>query len=154
MTLKRTVLGRTLAAIVSLALVNATAPIVQAAPHLVDPAQMTARLVEQAQSRQAKVELFQQALAAPEVKAKAEAMGLDANKLSQRIPHLSDKELADLSARALRVNDVAAGHHDHGDGSGLIILGVALLIAAVVVLAAAAGDDWDTWDDWDDCDCW
>lgn len=153
MSVKKSVVGRSLAAILSLALVHATAPIVQAAPHLVKPGDMTARLVEQAQSRQEKVDLFQNALAQPEVKAKAEALGLDAGKISDRIPHLSDVELADLSARALRVNDVAAGHRGRDGNGGMVILGVALLLAAVLVLAAAAGDV-DYWDDWDDCDCW
>jgi hypothetical protein len=153
MTVKKTVVGRCLAAMTSLALVHATAPIVQAAPHLVKPSDMTARLVEQAQSRQEKVELFQSALALPEVKAKAEALGLNAEKISSKIPHLSDTELADLSARALRVKDVSAGHRHDGDNGGLVILGVALLLVAVIVLAAAGGD-LDDWDDWDDCDCW
>ena len=153
MTVKKTTVGRSLAGILSLALVHATAPIVQAAPHLVKPADMTARLVEQAQSRQEKIELFQNALALPEVKAKAGALGLDAQKISNQIPHLSDSELADLSARALRVKDVSAGHRDHYGNGGMVILGVALLLAAVIVLAAAAGDA-DYWDDWDDCDCW
>jgi hypothetical protein len=148
----KTTLGRTIAVAVSLAFVHATAPIVQAAPHLVNPNQMTARLVEKAQSRQEKVELFQRALATQEVKQQAQTMGLNVEKLSRAIPHLSDKELADLATRATRVSDVAAGHRHGGDG-GLVILGVALVLAALVILAAVADDT--TWDDgWDDCDCW
>ncbi len=151
----KTTLGRATAVAVSLAFVHATTPIAQAAPHLVNPSQMTARLVEQAQSRQEKIELFQRALAAPEVQKQAQSMGLSADKLSRTIPHLSDKELADLATRATRVSDVAAGHHHHNGDGGLIILGVALLIAAIVILAAVADDgDWDEWDDWEDDCCW
>ncbi len=154
----KTTLGRTFAVTLSLALSQLAAPIVQAAPHLVEKNQMTARLVEQAQSRQEKVELFQKALAQPEVRAQAQAMGINAEKLAKTIPHLSDKELADLSQRATRNQDIAAGHHRHGGGgdAALVVLGLALLVAGVIILAAIA-DDYDYYDDeyyWDDCDCW
>ncbi len=147
----KSTLGRAAAVAVSLALVHATTPIAQAAPHLVKPNQMTASLVEQAQSRQEKIELFQRALAAPEVQKQAQSMGLSTEKLSRAIPHLSDKELADLATRATRVSDVAAGHRHHHGNDGLVILGVALLVAAIVIIAAVADDS--DWDYDDDC-CW
>lgn len=153
----KTTLGRTLAVTLSIALSQLAAPIAQAAPHLVDQNQMTARLVEQAQSRQEKVELFQKALAQPEVRAQAQAMGMNAEKLARAIPHLSDKELADLSQRATRTQDVAAGHRRHRGGgeAALVILGLGLLVAGVIILAALA-DDYEYYEDdyWDDCDCW
>jgi hypothetical protein len=152
----KTIGGRTLAVALSVALSQAWAPAAQAASHLVDPSEMTERLVDQARSRQEKVELFQKALAAPEVKERAEAMGVDAEKLAQTIPHLSDQELADLAERATRAQDVAAGHrrHHYGPDAALVILGIGLLVAGIVILALVLEDDY-YYDDyyWDDC-CW
>jgi hypothetical protein len=152
----KTIGGRTLAVALSIALTNLAVPIAQAAPHLVSPSDMTARLIEQAHSRQERVELFQKALAVPEVREKAKAMGVDAERLSRAVPHLSDKELADLAQRATRAQDLAAGHRGHGGGEAtLVILGVALLVAGIIILAAVL-DEYDYYDEyyWDDCDCW
>jgi hypothetical protein len=139
---------RFLAVTLSLGLSQLFVPIVQAAtPHIVDPSQMTASLIAKAQSRQAKIDLFQKALAVPEVQQKAHSLGLDAARLSRSIPHLSDAQLADLAARATRAQDVVAGHRHHGhygDETTLIVIGLALLLAAVIILAVAGGDD----DDW------
>ena len=55
-------------------------------------------------------------------------MGADPDRLRAAVPHLTDRELADLSARAAQVKDVAAGHHGGGDGA-LILIGVLLLVA-------------------------
>jgi hypothetical protein len=145
----KTTLGQTLAVTLSLALLQTAVP-VQAAPHVAGQNQMTARLVEAAKSRQDKIELFQKALATPGVQARAQSMGLDANRISRAIPHLSDSELADLAQRATRAQDVAAGHR-HGDGdAALVVLGVVLLLAAIVIIAAVASEG-----HWDDgCDCW
>lgn len=137
----RTILGRTLAVTLSLALSQVTAPVAQAAaPHLVDQAQVVARLVEKAQSRDEKVKLFQDALGTREARQHAKATGLRAEKLRAAVPHLSDKELADLSQRALKAKDIAAGYHSHGDDS-LVILGLVLLLAGVAILVAY-GDEY------------
>lgn len=142
----RTTLGRTLAVTLSFALSQITVPAAQAAtPHLVGQGQMVERLLEQARSREEKVKLFQDALAAPEVKQHARAMGVSADKLRAAVPHLSDKELQDLSQRALRAKDVAAGYHDD---DSLVILGIILLVAGLAILVAY-GDGY-----YDDCYCY
>jgi pyruvate/2-oxoglutarate dehydrogenase complex dihydrolipoamide acyltransferase (E2) component len=150
----RTSLAKTVAVSASALLVYATAP-VYAATHAVDTQQASARLVEMAHTRQERVDLFQKALAQPEVRDRAASMGVSADKLANAIPHLTDAELEDLAQRATKVQDVAAGHRRHGANPGLIIFGTALLLTAVVVLAVAAGDD-DYYDDYyyDDCGCW
>lgn len=120
----------------SLSLVAFGAPSTQAAPapHVVGPEQIAERLLGAAQTREARVRLFGDALAAEGAQKQARAMGLDPARLRAAVPHLSDQELADLQARALKVKDVRAGH----GGDGLAILGIMLLIAGVAVLIAAA----------------
>jgi hypothetical protein len=153
----RTTWGRALAVWMSVGLTQVAAPAVYAAApaadataaHVVDPAQVARRLLENAKTRDEKVKLFQDALATPEARAQARARGVDPDRLRAAVPHLSDRELAELSARALKVKDVAAGHHDDGNGA-LILIGVLLLVAGIAVIAAAAHDD----GYWDDCGCW
>jgi hypothetical protein len=150
----RTTLGRVLAVSLSIALSQIAAPLVQAAEsgHIVAPGTIAARLVAQARSRDEKVRLFQDALAKPEVQKQARSMGLSPDRLRAAVPHLSDKELQDLSARASRTNDVVAGHSTN---DGLAILGLVLLLAGLAVLVAVASDDY--YDDGyydDDCYCY
>ena len=78
-------------------------------------------------------------------------MGADPDRLRAAVPHLTDRELADLSARAARVKDVAAGHG--GSDGALILLGVLLLVAGIAVLVAVSDDYYDD-DYWDDCWCY
>ncbi len=106
------------------------------------------RLLESARTREQRVKLFQDALATPEARRQALARGVDPDRLRAAVPHLTDRELADLSARALQVKDVAAGHHH--DDEGLIVLGVLLLVAGIAVLVATTHDHWG----YDDCGCW
>ena len=160
--LVRTTLGRTLAVSLSLTLSQVAVPLAQAAEdaapsggtaaaagaRLVDPATIAARLVARAQSRQEKVRLFQDALARPEVQKQARSMGLAPDRLRAAVPHLSDRELADLSARAARAKDVVAGHSSN---DGLVILGLLLLLAGVAVLVAVS-DDYGYYDDY--CYCY
>ena len=124
------------AALLSVSLVAFAAPRAQAAPHVVGPEQIAQRLLGAAETREARVRLFGDALAAAGAQKQARAMGLDPARLRAAVPHLSDQELADLSARALKVKDVRAGH----GGDGLAILGIMLLVAGVAVLIAAAND--------------
>jgi hypothetical protein len=151
----RTTLGRGLAVWLSMALsqlaVPAAAP---AAPgiaggHLVDSSQVAQRLLERAKTRDEKVRLFQEALGAPEVQRQARSMGLDPGRLRAAVPHLTDRELADLSARAANAKDVAAGH---GGSDAVVIVGLVLLIAGLVVLAAAGSHGYDYY--YDDCGCY
>jgi hypothetical protein len=73
-------------------------------------------------------------------------MGLQADRLRAAVPHLSDAELLDLSQRAEKVKDVAAGYHD----DGLAIVGLVLLLAGLAVLVAVSeGDEY-----YDDCYCY
>jgi hypothetical protein len=149
----RTWFGRALAVTLCGALPMVTVPQAQAAPHVVSSQMTSARLLDNAKSREQKIRLFEDALAQPEVQRQARAMGANADKLRAAIPHLSDKELTNLAERARNVKDVAAGHHDGGGDAGLLILGLALLIAAIVILAVVVDEDY--WED--DCyydDCW
>ena len=156
----RTTWGRALAVWLSVGLSQVAVPAVApAAPapgltdgHLVDQSQVARRLLERAKTRQEKVRLFQDALATREAREKARAMGADPDRLRAAVPHLTDRELADLSARATQVKDVAAGHGG-GDGA-LIMLGILLVVAGIAVLVAV-GDDYSD-DDyyWDDCWCY
>jgi len=118
----------------------------------VDQSQVARRLLERAKTREERVKLFQDALATPEARQKARAIGADPDRLRAAVPHLTDRELADLSARAAQVKDVAAGHHGGGDGA-LILIGVLLLVAGIAVLVAV-GDDYYDDDYWDDCWCY
>jgi hypothetical protein len=155
----RTTWGRALAVWLSVGLSQVAVPAVApAAPapgvsdgHLVDQGQIARRLLERAKTRDERVKLFQDALGTPEARQKARAMGVDPDRLRAAVPHLTDRELADLSARAAQVKDVAAGH---GGGSGaVVVLGILLLVAGLAVLLAV-GDDY--YDDgyWDDCWCY
>lgn len=144
-----TTFGRGLAGALTLALALAGAPLSWAAtPHLVPADQIGARLDEEAAARAARVQEIQQALDSPEAHRQAGVLGVNIGKLRAAVPHLSDAELADLGQRAHNARDVAAGYHDEG----LVILGVALLVAGVVVLAALAEDDY--YDYYDDCYCY
>jgi len=155
----RTTWGRALAIWLSVGLtqvaVPAVAPAAPANPsngHLVDQGQVARRLLERAKTRDERVKLFQEALATPEARQKARSMGTDPDRLRAAVPHLTDRELADLSTRAAQVKDVAAGHHGGGDGA-LILLGVLLVVAGIAVLVAV-GDDYYHDDYWDDCWCY
>ncbi len=144
----RTTLFRTLAVTLTVSLTLTYAPLaVASGSRLVDPEQVSARLAEQAASRQAQVELVQSVLDSPRTRQQAGVMGLQTERLRAAVPHLSDAELADLSQRAEKVKDVAAGYHD----DGLAIVGVVLLLAGLAVLVAiGAGED----DYYDDCYCY
>ena len=156
----RTTWGRALAVWLSVGLSQVAVPAVApAAPapglpdgHLVDQSLVARRLLERAKTREERVKLFQEALATPEARQKARSMGADPDRLRAAVPHLTDRELADLSARAAQVKDVAAGHHGGGDGA-LILIGVLLLVAGIAVLVAV-GNDYYNDDYWDDCWCY
>jgi hypothetical protein len=130
--------GRVLAAALALSLAGLAAPRAFAANHLVSPELVARRLLEAAETREARQKLYVDALATPQAEKQARAMGLDPKRLRAAVPHLSDAELQDLSARALRAKDVRAGHGN----DGLAILGIMLLIAGVAVLIAVANDDY------------
>jgi len=155
----RTTWGRALAVSLSVALSQAAVPAVApAAPapglangHIVDQGQVARRLLERAKTRDERVKLFQDALATPEARQKARSLGADPGRLRAAVPHLTDRELADLSARAAQVKDVAAGHG--GSDGALILLGVLLVVAAVAVLVAVGDDYYDDYY-WDDCWCY
>ncbi len=145
-----TTFGRGLAGALALALGLATAPVSRAeTPHLVPPEQVGARLDEEAAARAARVAAVQQVLDSPEAHRQAGVLGVNIGKLRAAVPHLSDAELADLGQRARNASDVAAGYHDEG----LVILGVALLVAGVVLLVALEDDYYDD-GYYDDCYCY
>jgi hypothetical protein len=153
----RSIFGRALAVALSLALSQLAVPIVQAAArqaaptqaavHLVAGAELQARLADAAAARAAQVRVVQSVLDSPEARRQAGVLGVDAGRLRAAVPHLSEAELADLASRAAQVKDVAAGHQTH---DGLAIVGIVLLLAGLVVLAAVSGYD----DSYDDCGCY
>jgi hypothetical protein len=157
----RTTWGRALAVWLSVGLSQVAVPVVApAAPaptpsqgHLVDQGQVARRLLERAKTRDERVKLFQEALATPEARQKARALGADPDRLRAAVPHLTDRELADLSARAAQVKDVAAGHHGGGNGA-IVMLGILLLVAGIAVLVAVGDDYYDDDYYWDDCWCY
>jgi hypothetical protein len=118
------------------------------ASHLVDPEAVTARLDEARAARAENVAAVQQALRTPANQADAAAKGVTTETLDKAVARLSDAELADLAARAGQTRDVVAGHSSN---DGLVIVGLVLLLAGLVVLAAV-GD----YDDYyyDDCYCY
>lgn len=143
----RTTLGRALAVSLSFVVSQLAVPVAEAAnSHLVDSTQVVDRLLAGAKSREAKVELFQKALLTPEAGRQARIMGVSAEKLAAAVPHLSDKELQDLSLRAAHGKDVVAGHYD----DGIVILGLVLLLAGIAVLVAVSNDG----GYYDDCYCY
>jgi len=139
--------ARALAAALVLSLSVVGAPRAHATSHAVGPAQVAKRLLAAAQGREAKLRLFRDALSTPEARKQARAYGLDPDRLRAAVPHLTDAELADLEARAVRAKDVRAGH----GGGELAILGLLLLIAGVAILVAVADDGY--YDD-DYCYCY
>jgi hypothetical protein len=137
---------RVLAIALSLTLAGLSVPRAQAAPHLVAPEQVAKQLLDAAQTREARQQLYADALGTPAAQKQARLMGLDPKRLQAAVPHLTDAELKDLSARAARAKDVRAGH----GGDGLAILGIMLLVAGVAVLLAVANDDYY----YDECYCY
>ena len=87
----------------TLSLVAMQAPRAQAAPHVVGPEQIAQRLLAAAETREARVRLFGDALAAEGAQKQARAMGLDPARLRAAVPHLSDQELLDPPVPPLQV---------------------------------------------------
>ncbi len=133
----RTVVGRTLAVLLSLGLSQVVAPAAYADGHLLPTDQASAVVADHAAARAARVEAVQAVLNTEEARREAGVLGASLPKLRAAVPHLSDVELADLSARAAKVGDIRAGHHDD---DALVILAIVLVVAGVALLVAA-GDN-------------
>lgn len=145
----RTALGRTVAVCLSLAVSQIAAPMAYAdGGHLVAANDVATRLASSAAERDVQVRAVQAALDTDEARRQAGVLGASLPRLRAAVPHLSDRELADLSSRAAGVKDVAAGHHHYND-EGLIILGIVLIVAATAILIAASHDGY-----YDDCGCY
>jgi hypothetical protein len=144
----RTTLGRILVVCLSVAVSQAALPAQAAVPaaHIVAHDEVAHALVQDAASRVERVRAVQAALDSPAVRGQAGLLGLDAARMRAAVPHLSDHELADLSQRAKGLKDLTAGH---STDDGLVILGIVLLLAGLIVLAAVAYDDY-----YDDCYCY
>jgi hypothetical protein len=119
----------------------------------VDPGEVARRLLERAKTRDERVKLFQEALATPEARQKARSLGADPERLRAAVPHLTDRELAELSARAAQVKDVAAGHGGGANGA-IVLLGILLVVAGIAVLVAVGDDYYQDDYYWDDCWCY
>lgn len=157
----RTSLRRALVVVLCLMLSQATTVFAENenVPHLVTSADMQGRLSAQEQARADTIALFQRALDEPQVRAQALALGLDVERAKAAVPFLSDTELANLTRRAVRAQDVVAGHETRGrnpdydidDGSlaaCLILTGVALVVVGLIVLLAVAADEEYCYDCW------
>jgi hypothetical protein len=142
----RTVLGRTLAVLLSLGLSQVVTPAAYADGHLLRSDQASAAVAEHAAARAAQAKVVRAVLSTDEARRQAGVLGASLSKLRDAVPHLSDAELADLSARAANVKDVAAGHHDD---DALIILAIVLVVAGVALLVAAGDNGY-----YDDCGCY
>jgi hypothetical protein len=129
---------RLIAAALTLSLAGLSAPRALAGTHVVSQRAVVERLLAASKSREQKVRLFKDALATKDAETQARRMGLDPERLRSAVAHLSDKELADLEARARDAKDVRAGHSGN---DSLAILGIVLLLAGVVLLVALADDD-------------
>ena len=142
----RTVLGRASALAVSLMLTGLVVPRAHAETHVADPARAASQVLTQEQLRAERVAVFQAALDLPEVRARARAVGVDAERLKSTIPQLTNAELADLVQRAEKVSDVAAGHRKRRrrnpfylhDTACLLLTGVALVALGLLLVSAAA----------------
>jgi hypothetical protein len=144
----RTALGRIVAVCLSLAVSQIAAPMAYAdGSHLVAADDVATRLASRAAERDAQVRAVQVALDTDEARRQAGLLGASLPKLRAAVPHLSDRELADLSSRAAGLKDVAAGHR-HND-EGLVILAIVLVVAAAAILIAASHDGY-----YDDCGCY
>lgn len=144
----RTALGRTVAVCLSLAVSQIAAPIAHAdGGHLVAANDVATRLASSAAERDAQVRAVQAALETDEARRQAGVLGASLPRLRAAVPHLSDRELADLSSRAAGLKDVAAGHH-HND-EGLIILAIVMIVAATAIIIAASHDGY-----YNDCGCY
>ncbi len=152
----RTTLGRCVAVVLSIVISQIAAPAAQAAQavspasHVVDSQHVATRLAERAAEREAQVDLVRSVLDTAEAQKQARVMGLSIDKMRGAVSHLSDTELNDLSQRAQRVTDVAAGHR--GGDDGLVILAVILVVAGLAVLVAAGGGYNDPY--YDECYCY
>jgi hypothetical protein len=122
------------------------APAVHADDHLLTPDQASTRVADKAAERAAQVAAVQAILETPEARQQAGLLGTSLPKLRAAVPHLSDTELADLSARAAKVKDVAAGHHND---EALNNMAIVLVIASVAILIAAGHDGY-----YDNCGCY
>jgi hypothetical protein len=143
----RTALGRTLAVVLSLGLSQIAAPLVFADDgHMIGSKDASAAVADHAAARAAQIQAVQKVLGTDEARRQAGLLGASLPKLRAAVPHLSDAELSDLSARAARVDDVAAGHHDD---DALIIVAIVLIVAAAAILVAVGNDGY-----YDDCGCY
>jgi hypothetical protein len=142
----RTTLGRTLAVFLSAVVSQISAPAVYAAEgHLVPASRVASRLADRAAERLQQMQAVRAVLDGDVARTQAAAMGLSLGKLRAAVPHLSDAELADISARAARVKDIAAGHRHHHD-DGLVIIAVVLVLVGLALLIALEGNNY-----YDDC---
>jgi hypothetical protein len=155
----RTPLRRALVVLLCLMLSQATTMFAENVPHLVTSADMQSRVSAQEQARADTIALFQRALDEPQVRAQALTLGLDVERAKAAIPFLSDAELASLARRAVRAQDVVAGHETRGRNPDydidddhlvacLILTGVALVVVGLIVLIAVAADDEYCYDCW------
>ena len=106
------------------------------------------RLESAARLRAERIESIREALRLPVTGREAAKLGVRLDRRAERVPTLSDTELADLAKRSKNAKDLVAGHRA-GDDDALVVVGVVLLVAGLVILAALAD-----WDDYYDDECW
>jgi hypothetical protein len=127
---------RTALASLSLAATLAAAMPAHAGDHLVAPQAAEERLLQQAEARRDGQAAVERALGSPEAEAAAAAVGADLGRVRAAVTTLSDEELAELAARAARLQTDPVAALDADIKTLLTIF----LIVAIVILVLQAVD--------------
>lgn len=124
---------RKCSASVLIALFTLPVSLVAETAHVVSPAELTKQTVAASQARQENIEKVRNFLSNPAAAETLRRAHVDSQQVKNAVSQLSDRELAQLTARADKAQqDFAAGHLTTRD-IALIILGVALLILIIVI---------------------
>ena len=101
--------------------------------HVVSPQGLQQQLQNSSAERQKNIEAIDKFLSTPQAESVMHDRHLDAQQVRSAVPTLSDKELADLGARASHAQqDFAAGHLGPSLFTLIIILIIVIIIVAVV----------------------
>jgi hypothetical protein len=101
--------------------------------HVVSPAELQKATIAATQSRQHNIETIRQLLSSPAAEKALKSAHMDPQQVKQAVSRLNDQELAQLAARASKVQaDFAAGNITDRD---LIIILVAIAVLILIIVA-------------------
>jgi hypothetical protein len=101
--------------------------------HLVSPAQLQQQVQSVSAQRQTNIDTLTQFLSTPAAVGKMKSEHIDPSQVKNAIPSLSDAELADLSARAVKAQQqFAAGAMSNNDLLIIILILVVVILIAVI----------------------